>query len=210
MGIHHSVRKRPQAVVIGAGVGGLCAAATLAHAGLDVTVLEAHLYPGGCASTFPRQGYRFDAGATLAAGFYPGGPMEMVAQATGVAAWPGQATDTAMMVHLPNLPPMVRVAGEDRWHTLRAAFGAPALDFFHWQEHTADALWQLALRLPPWPTASTRRSGQSPAQLERQRLARTCEECCLPDRLGAGPYPLAFSLGAGNMIGSIAGIVKRR
>jgi phytoene dehydrogenase-like protein len=34
-------------VVIGAGVGGLTTAAMLAQAGLDVTVLEAHVYPGG-------------------------------------------------------------------------------------------------------------------------------------------------------------------
>ena len=59
-------------VVIGGGVGGLTTAALLARAGLDVTVLEAHVYAGGCAATFYHQGYRFDAGATLPAGFYAG------------------------------------------------------------------------------------------------------------------------------------------
>ncbi|MCB0132713.1 MAG: FAD-dependent oxidoreductase, partial [Caldilineaceae bacterium] len=39
----------PHIVVIGAGVGGLTTAARLAKAGLNVTVLEAHIYPGGCA-----------------------------------------------------------------------------------------------------------------------------------------------------------------
>ena len=34
-------------VVVGAGIGGLTTAALLAKAGLDVTVLEAHVYPGG-------------------------------------------------------------------------------------------------------------------------------------------------------------------
>ena len=69
----------------------LTAAAVLARAGMEVTVLEAHIYPGGCAGTFYHQGYRFDAGATLAGGFYPGGPMDLVAQASGVSAWPARS-----------------------------------------------------------------------------------------------------------------------
>jgi hypothetical protein len=72
-------------VVIGAGVAGLEAAAGLSRAGLDVTVLEAQLTPGGCASTFSHQGDRFDAGATLAGGFYPGGLMDRVAQVSLVS-----------------------------------------------------------------------------------------------------------------------------
>ncbi len=73
-----------RAIVI-AGIGGLTTAAALARAGLDVTVLEAQAYPGSCASTYFHQGYRFDSGATLAAGFYPGGPMERISQAAGSA-----------------------------------------------------------------------------------------------------------------------------
>ncbi|MBZ0307841.1 MAG: FAD-dependent oxidoreductase, partial [Anaerolineae bacterium] len=61
-------------VVIGAGVGGLTAGALLAKDGFDVTVLEAHVYPGGSAGTFYHKGYLFDAGATLAGGFQPNGP----------------------------------------------------------------------------------------------------------------------------------------
>jgi len=141
-------------IVIGAGVGGLTTAAVLARAGMDVTVLEAQVYPGGCASTFFHQGYRFDAGATLAGGFYPGGPMDRVARAAGIDAWPSRPADTDMLVHLPDGAKISRRAGDSRWDDYRAAFGPQALDFFRWQERTADALWDLALRLPPWPPQS--------------------------------------------------------
>lgn len=145
----------PRIVVIGAGIGGLTTAACLARAGLAVTVLEAHVYPGGCAGTFYHKGYRFDAGATLAGGFYPGGPMDLVAQAVGLAGgnddWPAHASEPALTAHLPDGQQVTRWGDERRWAEHKTAFGEQALTFWHWQERTADALWQLALRTPSWP-----------------------------------------------------------
>jgi C-3',4' desaturase CrtD len=138
-------------VVIGAGVGGLTAAASLARSGVDVTVLEAHVYAGGCAGTFFHQGYRFDAGATLAAGFYPGGPMDLVCRATGITGWPSRAATRAMVVHLPDGVEITRRADDTRWQERIRRFGPESERFWRWQEATADALWDLALRLPPWP-----------------------------------------------------------
>lgn len=159
-------------VVIGAGVGGLTTAAILARAGLDVTVLEAHIYAGGCAGTFFHKGYRFDAGATLAGGFYPGGPMDLVAQVAGVVSWPTDhgesasetsdqsADEPAMVVYLPSGESVTRWGDERRWQARHDAFGAEANPFWQWQERTADALWQLALRNPAWPPQSPREIGQ--------------------------------------------------
>ena len=56
-------------VVVGAGFGGLSIAAELSRLGFEVTVFEAHVYPGGSAGTFYHQGYQFEAGATLAGVF---------------------------------------------------------------------------------------------------------------------------------------------
>jgi phytoene desaturase len=55
----------PRAVIIGAGLGGLAAAARLAHAGYRVTVVERHRVPGGRAGLWESEGFRFDTGPSL-------------------------------------------------------------------------------------------------------------------------------------------------
>ncbi|MGB8647793.1 MAG: phytoene desaturase family protein [Anaerolineae bacterium] len=53
------------ALVIGAGIGGIAAAARLARSGYQVTVLEKNAGPGGRCDQFRRDGHRFDIGPTL-------------------------------------------------------------------------------------------------------------------------------------------------
>ncbi len=52
-------------IMVGAGIGGLCAAARLAHAGYDVTVLEKESIVGGRAHRIEQDGYYFDTGPTI-------------------------------------------------------------------------------------------------------------------------------------------------
>ncbi len=52
-------------IVIGAGVGGIAAAAHLARRGVHVTVLEKNASPGGRCNRFSRDGHQFDTGPTL-------------------------------------------------------------------------------------------------------------------------------------------------
>ena len=56
---------KPTAIVIGAGIGGIAAAARLAKNGYDVTVLEKESTPGGRCNQIVRDGHRFDIGPTL-------------------------------------------------------------------------------------------------------------------------------------------------
>ena len=57
--------RRPHAVVIGAGFGGLAAAVRLLARGYAVTVLERLDAPGGRAYVFRQDGFTFDAGPTI-------------------------------------------------------------------------------------------------------------------------------------------------
>src|SRR5258707_298847 len=55
----------PSVIVIGAGIGGIAAAAHLAQQGIHVTVIEKNSHPGGRCDRFVRDGHRIDSGPTL-------------------------------------------------------------------------------------------------------------------------------------------------
>src|SRR6266545_1666642 len=117
-------------IVIGAGIGGLTAAALLGRAGYRVLALEGHIEPGGCASSFERrrpggERYVFDVGATLFAGFTPGGAHHWVGQRLGIR-WPVRRLEPAL----------------EAWEAER---------FWHEQERIADIAWRYAARQPPVP-----------------------------------------------------------
>jgi phytoene desaturase len=57
--------KSRSAVIVGAGIGGICAAIHLAHCGLHVTVFEKNPNPGGRCDWIERDGHHFDTGPTL-------------------------------------------------------------------------------------------------------------------------------------------------
>ncbi len=137
--------QRPDVVVIGAGFGGLAAALRLAELGAEVLLCETLRYPGGCASTFSRSGYQFEAGATLFSGLDEG-------QLFG--SW-NRKWDLGLRFE--PLDPVVELrTGEwslaiarDRDSFLRRFAELPGADpealrrFFAVQRQTADALWTL-------------------------------------------------------------------
>lgn len=52
-------------IVIGSGIGGLCAGSLLARYGKKVIVCESHDIPGGAAHCFRRKGFKFDSGPSF-------------------------------------------------------------------------------------------------------------------------------------------------
>lgn len=144
--------KAKRVVVIGGGVGGLTAGALLAREGFAVTVLEAHVYAGGCAGTFYHKGYRFDAGATVAGGFQQGGPHQIAGDLLGIQ-WQIERIEPAWVIHLPERT-ITRWGEESQWREERTAKLPELRHFWRIQEAAAEAAWQFAARLPEYPPAS--------------------------------------------------------
>ncbi len=71
-------------IVIGAGLGGLTAGALRASEGRRTLVLEQSGSIGGCCSTYEREGYRFDVGATILEIMRP---FEILFQRLGTSLW---------------------------------------------------------------------------------------------------------------------------
>jgi phytoene dehydrogenase-like protein len=88
-------------VVIGSGLGGLCAAALAARYGLEVVVLEAHTIPGGAAHGFSRQGFQFESGPSLWSGLgsWPSpNPLAQVLRAVGESVPVAQYRDWGLLL----------------------------------------------------------------------------------------------------------------
>ena len=107
---------RADVLVIGAGIAGLTAAALLARHGKKVCLLEAHQQSGGCAGTFCRGPYIFDAGATQVAGFELGGSHQRLCSELGVALPTATPLDPGCVVDLNDGHPPVRIwRDQQRW-----------------------------------------------------------------------------------------------
>ena len=150
-------RTRRDAVVVGAGVGGLVAAGLLARAGRRVLLLEAHAATGGCAGFYSKGGFTFDAGATTLVGFDPGDPLEALAEALGIR--PGEDLRIAPVDGVDvRLPGLSFLHGRDT--SLPEDAGAsPFRDssrFFRRLRRDAGLLWDASRSWPVLPLLSAR------------------------------------------------------
>jgi C-3',4' desaturase CrtD len=112
--------KGKRVIVVGAGIGGLTAAALLAHRGYEVLVFDQAIVPGGCASTFQRRGFTFDVGATQVAGLEPGGIHHRIFSELDIDLPEATFCDPACAVYLPGETEPINVWRDpDRWKAER-------------------------------------------------------------------------------------------
>lgn len=163
-----------EVIVVGGGIGGLTAAALLAARGVGVCLLEKESRGGGCAVTFERFGYTFEAGASLYASWQPGEIHERVFAELPVEPPEVRVASPAYVVRLPDGRD-VKVSGESEEFedNLRAAFpecADAAVRFYRELAPVGEALKRVALRVPDLRTASALRRMR--AALPEVRVAR--------------------------------------
>jgi phytoene desaturase len=91
------------AVVIGAGIGGLTCGALLARNRRSVLVAEQSSQPGGCCASFVHGGYLFDKGVCYLTGCEPGGAIYEILEDLGLRR----------KVELVKMEPAIRIIGSD-------------------------------------------------------------------------------------------------
>ncbi|AFZ27289.1 C-3',4' desaturase CrtD [Cylindrospermum stagnale PCC 7417] len=150
---NHSVdRNKSRVVVIGAGIGGLTAGALLAHRGYSVLILDQALVPGGCASTFKRQGFTFDVGATQVAGLEPGGIHHRIFSELAIALPEATPCDPACAVYLPGEVTPINVWRDpDKWREERQRQFPGSEPFWQLLATLFDASWEFQGRDPVLP-----------------------------------------------------------
>ncbi|MCM1984389.1 C-3',4' desaturase CrtD [Lyngbya confervoides] len=143
---------RTKAIVIGAGIGGLTAAALLARRGYQVQVYDQAYLPGGCASTFRRRGFTFDVGATQVAGLEPGGIHHQIFQALDLPLPQASFCDPACAVYLPGESTPISVWRDpQRWHQERTRQFPGSESFWTVLAQIFQANWKFQCRDPVIP-----------------------------------------------------------
>ncbi|MGC9504155.1 C-3',4' desaturase CrtD [Baaleninema sp.] len=139
-------------VVIGAGIGGLTAAALLAKRGYPVSVFDLAIVPGGCASTFKRRGFTFDVGATQVAGLEPGGIHHRIFKELDIDLPEATPCDPACAVYLPGETEPVNLwRDRDRWREERQRQFPGSESFWRLMENLFRWSWAFQSRDPVLP-----------------------------------------------------------
>jgi C-3',4' desaturase CrtD len=139
-------------IVVGAGIGGLTAAALLAKRGYEVIVYDLAIVAGGCASTFKRRGFTFDVGATQVAGLESGGIHDRIFRELDIAIPEATYCDPACAVFLPNEREPVNVwRDRNQWKLERQKQFPNSEPFWDFLEDLFWRSWRFQSRDPILP-----------------------------------------------------------
>jgi C-3',4' desaturase CrtD len=143
---------RPRVVVVGAGIGGLTAAALLARRGYAVQVFDQALVSGGCASTFQRRGFTFDVGATQVAGLEPGGIHHQIFAELDLPLPAATPCDPACAVFLPGETEPINVWRDPAaWQAERQRQFPGSEPFWQLMQRLFQPSWRFQSRSPVLP-----------------------------------------------------------
>ncbi|MBD0372507.1 MAG: FAD-dependent oxidoreductase [Pyrinomonadaceae bacterium] len=164
-----------EVVVVGGGIGGLTVAALLAARGVKVCLFEKEPRGGGCAVSFERFGYRFEAGASLYASWQPGEIHERVFSELPVPAPEVRRALPPYVVRLPDGIDIPILENDEEFEdALRRSFpecAREAVRFYREIKPMGEALMRVSHRVPDLRTASTLRRARAIA-LEVRVAAR--------------------------------------
>lgn len=139
-------------IVIGAGIGGLTAGALLARYGYNVTIYDQAIIAGGCASTFKRNGFTFDVGATQVAGLEEGGIHHRIFKELDLDLPLATECDPACAVFLPNETQPINVwRNPDKWREERNRQFPNSEKFWQLLKILFEASWRFQSRDPVLP-----------------------------------------------------------
>ena len=143
---------KSRVVVVGAGIGGLTTGALLASRGYRVLILDQALVPGGCASTFKRQGFTFDVGATQVAGLEPGGIHYRIFKELEVEIPPATYCDPGCAVYLPGEVAPINVWRDpQKWQIERQRQFPGSEPFWQLLAKLFEVSWEFQSRDPVLP-----------------------------------------------------------
>ncbi len=145
-------KSKQKIIVIGAGIGGLTAAALLAKRGYEVIVYDLALVAGGCASTFKRRGFTFDVGATQVAGLESGGIHDRIFRELEIELPESTYCDPACAVFLPNEQEPINVwRDRNKWKLERQRQFPNSEPFWNFLEDLFWRSWRFQSRDPILP-----------------------------------------------------------
>jgi phytoene dehydrogenase-like protein len=140
-------------IVIGSGIGGLSAAAMLSQCyKYKVLVLESHYLLGGCAHSFERGGFKFDAGPSLWNGMNskPYNPLREVMEIVGVGDKVQYADYDGWVMHTPNNVSFKFKVGEGEFEKVIGQYGGHnAMREWTQLNEYLKPIQQLAVAIPP-------------------------------------------------------------